>query len=79
YPRGLIGDAVPEEARIVALCDVYDALRSPRSYKPALDHDHTMRIILGGDNRTRPQQFDPFLLGLFERHSDEIAQFYTRE
>ncbi len=76
YPRGLIGDAVPQEARIVALCDVYDALRSPRSYKLALEHDHAMRIILGGDNRTRPQQFDPFLLGLFERHNDEIAEFY---
>lgn len=76
YPQGLIGDAIPAEARIVALCDVYDALRAPRSYKPPFGHDHTMRIILEGDNRTRPQQFDPHLLGLFKRHSDAIASLY---
>jgi HD-GYP domain-containing protein (c-di-GMP phosphodiesterase class II) len=78
YPHGLIGDAVPQEARIVALCDVYDALRSPRSYKHAMEHDHAMRIILGGDNRTRPQQFDPYLLAVFERHSAAIAKLYHR-
>jgi HD-GYP domain-containing protein (c-di-GMP phosphodiesterase class II) len=38
YPRGLRGDAVPEAARIVAVADVYDALRSERPYKPAWGH-----------------------------------------
>ncbi|WP_052711654.1 HD-GYP domain-containing protein [Elstera litoralis] len=79
YPQGLIGEAIPEEARIVALCDVYDALRSPRTYKPAFGHDHAMRIILNGDTRTRPQQFDPYLLGLFKRHSDDIGALYRAE
>lgn len=35
YPGGLAGDAVPLLARILAACDVYDALSSPRSYKAA--------------------------------------------
>jgi hypothetical protein len=43
-----------------------------------MEHDHAMRIILGGDNRTRPQQFDPYLLAVFERHSAAIAKLYHR-
>src|SRR5207253_1617701 len=38
YPDGLAGDGIPLPARLVAICDVYDALRSRRSYKPALSH-----------------------------------------
>jgi len=37
YPAGLRGDAIPLAARIVAVADVYDALSSPRPYKPAWD------------------------------------------
>src|SRR3546814_17039162 len=39
YPRGLGGDAIPLAARIVALCDGYDALRSPRPYKEGMTHE----------------------------------------
>ena len=35
YPDRLAGHAIPLAARIVAICDVYDALRCRRSYKPA--------------------------------------------
>lgn len=77
YPDGLIGMAIPEEARLVALCDVYDALRSPRAYKPAFDHAHTMTILTQGDARTRPEQFDPHLLGLFVSHGAEIENLYA--
>jgi putative two-component system response regulator len=38
YPVGLIGEAIPLAARIVGICDVYDALRAKRPYKPALVH-----------------------------------------
>lgn len=76
YPDGLAGGAVPEEARIVTLCDVYDALRAPRAYKSGFDHDHTMTIMTKGDGRTKPEHFDPHLLRLFVQHSSEIEALY---
>jgi HD-GYP domain-containing protein (c-di-GMP phosphodiesterase class II) len=67
YPRGLAGDDIPLVARIVKLADVYDTLRDARSYKLALSHAEACRIILEGDERVKPQHFDPRLL---ERFSD---------
>ncbi len=55
YPAALSGDAIPLEARIVSVADVYDALTSKRVYKPALSHDEALGIIIEG----RGQQFDP--------------------
>lgn len=76
YPDGLRGEAIPLEARIVGLCDVYDALRSPRAYKPPVSHAETMTILLKGDARTKPEQFDPALLALFQHHGPEIQRLY---
>jgi putative two-component system response regulator len=45
YPDKLMGEAIPLAARILAVADVYDALRSKRAYKPALSHTEAMRII----------------------------------
>ena len=48
YPDGLKGDEIPIEAQIVALADVYDALTSPRVYKPAIPHSKAVEMILDG-------------------------------
>jgi len=45
YPRGLKGDQITEEMEILIYADFYDALRSPRSYKPALTHKEAVDVI----------------------------------
>jgi HD-GYP domain-containing protein (c-di-GMP phosphodiesterase class II) len=46
YSRGLKGEEIPLSARIVAITDVYDALRQERAYKPAFTHDKSFKIII---------------------------------
>jgi len=67
YPRGLKGDRISIEGRIVSIADQYDALRSMRAYKAALSHDETVHIIIEGDGRTEPAHFDPEILRIFQR------------
>jgi response regulator RpfG family c-di-GMP phosphodiesterase len=62
YPDRLAGTAIPLSARLVALADVYDALRSRRVYKPSLSHSAALQIMLAGS----PGQFDPTLIPALE-------------
>jgi HD-GYP domain-containing protein (c-di-GMP phosphodiesterase class II) len=76
YLKGLKGEEIPIEARIVALVDVYDALRSERPYKKALSHEETLKIILEGDGRTKPEHFDPRLLEILRENSEKIKDLW---
>jgi putative two-component system response regulator len=79
YPDGLRGEAIPREARIVAVCDVYAALREQRAYKRGMEHDEAIRTILGGaggDARVRPGNFDPLVLAAFAAGHDALRRAY---
>lgn len=78
YPKGLAGEQIPMEGRIMAIADTYDALRSTRVYKNAIDHDDACRIILDGDDRTIPAHFDPELLALFKENEAEFEEIYAK-
>ncbi|MFO7831418.1 MAG: response regulator [Desulfuromonadaceae bacterium] len=80
YPHGFKGEEIPLAARLMSIADVYDALISERPYKKAFSHEKAVDIILHGDDRTRPEEFDPMLLLCFERihpQFDEIAHAFV--
>lgn len=76
YPQGLKGDAIPLPARIMQICDVYDALRSRRPYKEAFSHERSTQIILVGDGRTLPSHFDPAVLDAFRRSTQRFGNIF---
>ena len=61
YPRGLRGDEIPLEGRIAAICDVFDALITPRAYKDGWTVDDALAEI----ERGAGGHFDPVLVAAF--------------
>jgi putative two-component system response regulator len=72
YPRGLAGEDIPIEGRIVAVADVFDALSAKRSYKEAIPMEKCFRILVEG----RGSHFDPHILDAFFRRQAEIVRIY---
>ena len=77
YPLGLAGDEIPWEGQVVALADVYDALRSHRVYKDALSHEEAVGVIMEGDGRTVPEHFSPRILQFFREHHEEMNELFV--
>jgi response regulator RpfG family c-di-GMP phosphodiesterase/serine/threonine protein kinase len=72
YPDRLKGADIPLAARLVTVCDVYDALRSRRCYKPALSHAaavQVMTVLSAG-------QFDPALLQVFQTCAQRFERIF---
>jgi HD-GYP domain-containing protein (c-di-GMP phosphodiesterase class II) len=61
YPAGLRGRRIPAEARILAVADSFDAMISPRTYRPALSHEAAIAEV----ERGAGTQFDPRVAELF--------------
>ncbi|MCL2084603.1 MAG: response regulator [Oscillospiraceae bacterium] len=68
YPRGLKGEEIPLEGRIMAVADVYDALISARPYKKPFTHEQTVEIIRNGSGT----QFDPKVVEAFLSMSEDF-------
>jgi putative two-component system response regulator len=74
YPDGLVGEDIPLSARIMAVSDVYDALRSKRPYKPAFTHEKSCEIILENAGR----HFDSAVIEAFTVLEAEFAEIRER-
>jgi putative two-component system response regulator len=77
YPDGKVGEAIPLAARIMNICDIYDALRSKRPYKPPFDHLKAVDIITRGDGRTMPEHFDPAIFLAFQKSHASFNDIYV--
>ena len=74
YPIGLRGEAIPLCARIVAVCDVYDALVNDRVYRRAMPEDQALAIMKQG----RGSHFDPVILDLFLERLPQFRDIHAR-
>jgi putative two-component system response regulator len=74
YPDGLRHDQIPLLARVLQLADIYDALTSPRPYKPAFQPAEALRII---EKETDKGWRDPELVGrFFQLHEEVLAKLH---
>lgn len=74
YPEGLVGDAIPIAARLMALADVYDALISERVYKSGYSHERASEIIAEG----RGSHFDPEVVDAFFAVREDFKRIAQR-
>ena len=75
YPEGLSGEETPLSARIMALADVYDALRSKRVYKEAFSHEESCAIIEEGSGK----HFDPLLIKFFQKNNKAFQEIHDTQ
>lgn len=75
YPDGLIGRNIPLSARIMAVADCYDALRSNRCYRKGFDHETVKRMLLEEDGT----HFDPEVIRAFLSIEEKFRVISIRE
>ena len=75
YPDGISGEQIPEEARIIAVADAYDAMTSRRSYRQVMPQDRVRSEIEKGMNT----QFDPRFARIMLQMIDEDTDYSMRE
>lgn len=68
YPRGLRGEEIPTQARIIAVSDSYDAMVSERTYKKAMTNEEAIEEM----KRCAGTQFDPTIVGIFVDQISDI-------
>ena len=74
YPDGLVGEAIPIEARVVAVADVFDALISRRPYKPAWTIDETLAYLSANSGKL----FDPSCVDALMRNREKLETICER-
>lgn len=74
YPHGLREENIPIPGRFMAVADAYDAIISPRVYKPALPHEEAVRIL----REKRGSHFDPDVVDAFLEAREEFRGIAVR-
>lgn len=74
YPHGLKGEEIPIPGRLMAVADSYDAITSPRLYKPARSHEEAVHDL----RNRRGTHFDPDVLDAFLEIREEFRQIAGR-
>ncbi len=75
YPHGLKGEEIPLSGRIMAIVDVYEALRSKRVYKQPYSHDVSREIISEGSGA----HFEPLLVDIFLKNHEVFDEVYLKQ
>ena len=75
YPDGLSGSDIPEEARIIAVADAYDAMSSRRSYRDVLPQE----VVRGEIEKGKGTQFDPKFADIMLSMIDEDTEYTLKE
>lgn len=75
YPDGLAGERIPEEARIIAVADAYDAMSSMRSYRNVLPQE----VVRAEIEKGRGTQFDPKFADIMLAMIDEDTEYKMKE
>lgn len=70
HPDGLAGDQIPLGSRVIAACDAYHAMTSPRPWRPAMSHEEAIHELLEGAHR----QFDPEIVEVLVGHVNGLRQ-----
>src|SRR3954449_8719993 len=73
HPDGLAGEQIPLGSRVIAACDAYHAMASPRPWRPAMTHDQIMHEMLEGAGA----QFDPEIVEVLASHVNGLRQAST--
>ena len=74
YPEGRKGDAIPLEARIVAVADVFDALTSARPYKKAWSNEQVIAML----NELAGEKMDKECVDALVGHMDDVLEIQKR-
>jgi diguanylate cyclase (GGDEF)-like protein len=70
HPDGLAGDQIPLGSRVIAPCDAYNAMTSPRPWRPAMTHEQALHELLEGAKK----QFDPDVVEVLVGHVNGLRQ-----
>jgi HD-GYP domain-containing protein (c-di-GMP phosphodiesterase class II) len=72
YPHGLKGDAIPLEARILAIADSFEAMTADRAYRPAMETERALKILLDGRGTHWEASLVDRFVDLIRREGDQL-------